>query len=294
MRWAALALTFALVTPVPGVMARTVAVLVAALQVSGVAQPPTQASDSTRLVIQAPPPTALTKAATWVGRTEQMEAHLRNADIVSIQDIGTGVTKPQRAHLKPTVPFESLVWKVLPPGRKSGWFESYKSEIAAYELDKLLGMNMVPPAVERTINGEQGAAIMWIRSVTSVKQSGGQLPQGAVWGPPIRKMLMFDNFIGNPDRNAGNILVGTPGEFILIDHSRAFLKNKDLPNKVERVDAALWDKFQAVTRDDLVRVLGPWIDPDAIDAMLERRKRMTDAVDKLVAKKGKALVVINQ
>jgi len=107
-------------------------------------------------------------------------------------------------------------------------------------------------------------------------------------------MLMFDNFIGNPDRNAGNILIGPPGEFLLIDHSRAFLKDKDLPNKVERVDAALWDRFQAVTRDDLVRVLGPWIETDAIDAMLERRKRMAAILDKLIAKKGKALVVINQ
>ena len=155
-------------------------------------------------------------------------------------------------------------------------------------------MNMVPPSIERTINGEQGAAIMWIPSLRSVKQTGGNLPQGVVWGPAIRKMLTFDNFIGNPDRNAGNILIGPPGEFILIDHSRAFVKDKDLPNKVERVDAVLWEKLQAVTRDDLVRVLGPWIDTDAIDAILERRTRMAAAIDKLVAKKGRALVIINQ
>jgi hypothetical protein len=294
MRCAVLALTVVTLVPVPGPTARSVPVLVAALQVSGAAQSAAQASDATKIIVQAPPPTGLTSAAAWVGRTEQMEAHLKNAEIVSIQDIGTGVTRPRRAHLKPTDPFESLVWKVLPPGRKSGYWESYKSEVAAYELDKLLGMNMVPPAIERMINGEQGAAIMWIRAVRSVKQSGGKLPEGVVWGPAIRKMLMFDNFIGNPDRNAGNILIGPPGEFLLIDHSRAFLKDKDLPNKVERVDAALWDRFQAVTRDDLVRVLSPWIETDAIDAMLERRTRMAATLDKLIAKKGKALVVINQ
>jgi DNA polymerase-1 len=38
----------------------------------------------------------------------------------------------------------------------------------------------------------------------------------------------------------------------------------------------------------------PWIEPDAIDAMLERRTRMAATLDKLIAKKGKALVVINQ
>ncbi|PYR34585.1 MAG: hypothetical protein DMF90_16690, partial [Acidobacteria bacterium] len=146
MRCAVLALTVVTLAPVPGPTARAVPVLVAALQVSGASQSAAQASDATKIIVQAPPPTGLTSAAAWVGRTEQMEAHLKNAEIVSIQDIGTGVTRPRRAHLKPTDPFESLVWKVLPPGRKSGYWESYKSEVAAYELDKLLGMNMVPPA----------------------------------------------------------------------------------------------------------------------------------------------------
>jgi hypothetical protein len=237
----------------------------------------------------APAPTA----AIWIGRAAQMEAHLRNADIVSMEDIGTGVTRPQRAHLKPAEPFESLAWKPLPPGRRSGHWESYKSEIAAYELDKLLRMNMVPPAVERVVDGQSGAAIMWLSSLKSVKQSGGKVPGGPVWGRATRRMLTFDNLIGNPDRNAGNILIGPPGELLLIDHSRAFITDEDLPRKVERVDAELWDRIQALTRDDLVRALGSWIDGDAIDAMLARRTRMSDAVDKLIAKKGRALVIVD-
>jgi hypothetical protein len=88
------------------------------------------------LYAQAPPGSpsqavAASAAAIWVGRAPQMEAHLKNAEITELEDIGTGVTKPQRAHLEPAEPFESLVWKPLPPGRRSGYWESYKSEIAA-------------------------------------------------------------------------------------------------------------------------------------------------------------------
>ena len=36
-----------------------------------------------------------------------------------------------------------------------GYWESYKSEIAAYELDKLLGLDMIPPTVERRVQGER-------------------------------------------------------------------------------------------------------------------------------------------
>ncbi|PWT82064.1 MAG: hypothetical protein C5B57_09310 [Blastocatellia bacterium] len=239
-----------------------------------------------------PQVTPAASAKSWVGQEQRIEEHLKNADVTSIEDIGTGVTHPRRAHLRPSEPVESLVWKVLPPGRRKGYWESYKSEIAAYELDKLLTMKMVPPAVERRIGDEIGAAIMWIDGTRSVKEMGGKVPSGEAWGKPIRRMLMFDNLIGNPDRNAGNILIGSPGEVVLIDHSRAFVTDKNLPTKIERVDAELWEGMKALSREDLMRTLQPWIEDDAIAALVERRSRMEAAVDKLVAKKSRALVII--
>jgi hypothetical protein len=237
-------------------------------------------------------PAAASSAKTWLGHSEQIEAQLRTAEVISLEDIGTGVTHPRRAHLRPSEPVESFQWKVLPPGRRGGYWESYKSEIAAYELDKLLGMNMVPPAIERRIGEETGAAVMWISSVKSVKELGGKVPSGPSWGRPLRMMMMFDNLIANIDRNAGNILVGPPGELILIDHSRAFITDKKLVQKVERVDALLWDRMQALTLDDLTRTLGLWLEPDQIAAMIQRRDEMVAAVDKLLAKKSRALVII--
>jgi hypothetical protein len=237
-------------------------------------------------------PAATASAKIWLGRAPQIEAHLKDAEVERLEDIGTGVTHPQRAHLKPAVPFESLVWKMLPPGKRGGYWESYKSEIAAYELDKLLQMNMVPPAVERRIDGELGAAIVWLNATKSVKQMGGNVPKGPRFDRPLRQMMMFDNLIANIDRNAGNILVDDAGELILIDHSRAFGTSRELVRKVERVDAEMWTKMQALTVDTLTPVLGPWLDAAAIDAMIERRNRMQADVDKLVAKKGQSLVII--
>jgi hypothetical protein len=227
----------------------------------------------------------------WVGQESGIEEHLRSAEVISLEEIGTGVTRPRRAHLSPAEPVESLVWKPLPPGVRGGHWESYKSEIAAYELDKLLEMHMVPPVVERRVKGETGAAVMWLEGIKSVKQIGGKVPSGPEWGKAARRMLTFDNLIANPDRNAGNILIGAPGNFILIDHSRAFLTDNRI-NRIERVDADLWIRITALTREDLDRVLGPWLDGKAIDAVVERRGRMAAAVDKLVAKKGRAAVIV--
>ena len=101
---------------------------------------------------------AVSTAKTWLGNSEAIEAHLRTAEVTSIEDIGTGVTHPRRAYLKPGGLIESFTWKPLAPGRRGGYWESYKSEIAAYELDKRLALNMVPPVVEREVDGERGAA----------------------------------------------------------------------------------------------------------------------------------------
>ena len=239
-------------------------------------------------------PQALVSTGTraWIGQTPRIEAALKSAEIVRFEDIGTGVTRPRRAYLAPDGVLESFTWKPLPPGRRGGYWESYKSEIAAYELDKRLALNMVPPVVEREVDGERGAAVMWVDRVTSVKEMGGTLQAGRVPGSDVRKMQTFDNFIGNPDRNAGNILVDAANNVILIDHSRAFTEKADLPNKIERVDEDLWSAIQALAADDLRGLLGPLVGDAAVHAMIERRSRMKKTIDGLVAKKGRGLVII--
>jgi hypothetical protein len=75
-----------------------------------------------------------------MGRPErEFEAYIRDTPIDHIEEVPIGVTHPKRAYFKSGGLVESVAWKILPPGRPAGYWESYKSEIAAYELDKLLG-----------------------------------------------------------------------------------------------------------------------------------------------------------
>ena len=117
-----------------------------------------------QVLAQAP---AAASAKTWADRTQEIEAYLRSADVVSMEDVSVGVTHPRRAQLAPGGPVSEIAWKALKPGRYQGYWESYKSEIAAYELDKLLALGMVPPTVEKHIKGEVGAAVMWVTPTQS-------------------------------------------------------------------------------------------------------------------------------
>jgi hypothetical protein len=239
---------------------------------------------------------ATTNAKTWPGHVQEMEEYLRTAEVVSLENIGTGVTNPKRAHLAPGGPFESMAWKPIRPGIYNGFWESYKSEIAAYEIDKLLGLGMIPPTVERRVKGDLGAAIMWCVPTQSFKQLGGApTPPPAhldAWNRQLIRAKMFDNLIANRDPNLGNWLVDPAWNLILIDHSRSLTGVKDRPHQLTRIDAELWDKMKGLTEESLTAAVGQWLGKGEIRAVLERRERMQADIDKLVKEKGEAAVFV--
>jgi hypothetical protein len=234
---------------------------------------------------------ASASAKIWAGRHEEFEAYIRAADIDHFENIPIGVTRPRRAFLKPGGLVQSVAWKVLPPSRRSGYWESYKSEIAAYELDKLLEMQMVPVAVEKQWKGETGAAILWVAPVHPWKQMEAR-PKPYRWSFEAVRMKMFDNLIGNIDRNAGNMLVDDEWNLILIDHSRAFTGDKSLVVKLQHIDRDLWTRMLALDEATLATALGVWVDQASIRAMLVRRDKMKAAIDKLVKNAGEDAVFV--
>ena len=53
-------------------------------------------------------------------------------------------------------------------------------------------------------------------------------------------MTMFDNLIGNRDRNRRTMLRDTAWKLILIDQTRAFGVESDLDHKMSGIDDAYW------------------------------------------------------
>ena len=222
---------------------------------------------------QAQSPSDKPAAKTWVGRNQEIEEYLKTADCVSMR-WSTGNVSAQ-CTLRPGGPIARMVWRTPPPGIYRGFRESYKSEIAAYELDKLLKMDMVPPTVERQIDGSNGAAQQWVEHV--VDATDPALPEGesrARWENERVRMTMFDNLIGNRDRNRRNMLRDTAWNLILIDQTRAFGVGSDLVHKMSGIDDAYWVRIDRLTRKQLDDALGMWLDHNQIDAIMARRERM--------------------
>jgi hypothetical protein len=243
----------------------------------------------------APAATAATRPAAsakvWEGRNAEFEAFLRETPFVRFEDVPVGVTKPKRGYFAPNSLAASAAWKPLPPGRPHGYWESYKSEIAAYEIDKMLGMGMVPPSVEKKWKGETGAAILWVAPVKPWKDVENK-EKPPKWNREAIRMKMFDNLIGNIDRNAGNLLVDDDWNLFLIDHSRAFVSDTRLRAQMIRIDREIWDRMMTLDEVTLTDAVGKWLDRGAIRAILKRRDAMKKAIDTMVKSTSETVVFV--
>jgi hypothetical protein len=239
------------------------------------------------------PVVASANCKTWLGRAAEIEDYIRTAAVFDVKPIGTGVTGPKKAKLAPGGPVEKIAWKPLKPGIRSGYYESYRSEIAAYELDKHLGLDMVPPSVKRDVDGETGVAIMWVSPTKSFKELGGVPTPPAVqlerWSRQLSRAKLFHNLVGNVDPNLGNWLVDPEWNLVLIDHSRAFTTDNRRVHVMTRVDAELWAKMQALDEATLTRVVGDWVGRREIRAILARRDRMQRDFDAMARELGDAM-----
>jgi hypothetical protein len=227
----------------------------------------------------------------WLGSADAIAEYIRGATIQKIEAIPVGVTKPQRAILAPGGPVGSLVVKDLPPGRKSGYWESYRSEIAAYELDRMLELDMVPPTVEKRVNGTMMSAQMFIERCVWLKElKGQQAPDVEAWNRQVHRHRVFDNLIANIDRNAGNLLVHrTPAwHLILVDHSRCFTSTKKMQFPMTKIDLPLFQRLKALDKPALEARLGRLVGD--LNALLARRDAIVRHFEQLAALKGEAAV----
>jgi hypothetical protein len=230
---------------------------------------------------QGTPSTSLS-SKTWVGHYKEVEEYLRTAECIALEDIGPKgpqvVSPLRRCVLRPGGPVARMAWKSLPPGVYRGFRESYKAEIATYELDKLLKLDMVPPTVERELQGHTGSATFWVEELVDFRAGTSGAPDRARWEQQLARMAMFDSLIGNRDRNLANTPRDPAWNLILLDHSRAFGTGAEPQLDLTRIDKELWSRIEGLSRAQLDAALGPWLDKDQISAIVDRRERMRAAL----------------
>ena len=232
----------------------------------------------------------------WINRYAEFEEFLRTAEIERTANVSTGVLGIKRAYFKPGGLAVSAALRSIRPGRYDGYWESYKGDLAAYKLDRMLELDMVPPTVERRYNGEMVSLQLWAQDLKMLKEVQEKKLKPSNPEPynfQLRRQKVFQNLAGNIDPNQGNILFDPAWNVILIDFSRAFTNTQKLTFEATSIDRLFLDRIKALNRDTLRReLLDSVADGGAVDAILARRDLIVKAFDKLAKEKGASQVFL--
>jgi hypothetical protein len=235
------------------------------------------------------------KKTIWAEDHQTYVDLLTSGEVVEVEDVGMGVTKPHKATLAKDGKTYHAAFKPITRGRHKGYWESYQAEVAAYELDRILGLNMVPPTVVRRIEGNKGSLQYWVEETELYRDVADETPRTPAWSRQLSRMKFFDCLIHNDDRNAQNFLVDKDFTIILIDHSRGFissdkmLKNKKkLPNAYDR---KLVERMKGFTKEGLEEKLGDYLMGAQIDGILKRRDKLLQHIEKLIKEKGENAIM---
>lgn len=248
-----------------------------------------------------------------IARRPEMESFLSTAEIVGFRAAGEGVTKPFILTLRKDGQTSRAVWK-NPHGIQDGFLEGWQYEIAAYRLDKLIGLHMIPAAVEREFQGKPGALILWAEnkfSLLKVSESHIVIPDDAQDRVNKAKWLTraWDSLIANEDRTQQNVLYTEDWRTVLIDHSRAFRSSKAFTERLmfgadgikrfengspilfRRLPRKFVESLKGLTHDALKAATGDLLTEPEIRALLTRRDLLVKQVEGMIKNLGEGNVL---
>lgn len=245
-----------------------------------------------------------------VAERAKWEEFLKTAEITGQEQMRgrEAVTNPWKLTLEKDGIIRNALWK-NPEGRQKGFLEGWEWEIAAYRLDKHLGLNMVPPTVEKRFQGNRGSCQLWIDAWISLKDKYEQnikIPSYKVfyWNRALFLQRAFDNLIANDDRHQNQYLITKDWRMILIDHSRSFRttkkftkkliydeKYKEGPRLMKQLPRAFYEKLKALNSELIKNMVGEYLTDKEIEAVLIRKDLIIKWLDKRIKKLGEDKVL---
>ena len=245
-------------------------------------------------VAQDKPPAATVTAATLTDA--EIEQFLKSAKIVKTKGTKKGITGSTQATLSDgTTTHDAHIQTIdeqkrefrTEKGIEFDFRDSWTFNVAAYKLDRLIGLNMVPVSVAGYYRSNRAAITWWLDDV--MMDEGDRMkkkvepPDRSAWSRQMQLMRLFDELIANTDRNLGNMIYSSDWRLWPIDHTRAFRRSTTLkhPGYVVRCDRAVFDRLKALDRDTLKRELGDYLDDGQIKAILARRDLIVKKLDGL-------------
>jgi hypothetical protein len=158
-------------------------------------------------------------------------------------------------------------------------------ELAAYRLDVMLGLGMVPVTVAREMGGRKGSLQFIPGSMIDDVDRSAKSRGGSAWCPLAdqwQAMYIFDALTYNEGRSRRNMMYSIDNwQLILTEHKRTFSTRRGFPRHVANMEVQTGEKLKIgdgweialteLTDDYLEEELGDVLDKNHIGAIAKRR-----------------------
>jgi hypothetical protein len=228
---------------------------------------------------------------------DEQEAFLKKAKVVRTRGAGKGVTNTLRATLSDgTLTHEASIQTIDESmqvfkgsqGVEFNFKDSWRYNVAAYRLNRVLQLGRIPVSVERTHNGKTGSFTWWVDDVLMDEgerlKTRAPVPDTDDWNRQMWHVRIFDQLIYNVDRNLGNLVIDKAWRVWMIDHSRAFRLMEELkaPKDLRKIERGAFERLKTIDRPTVDKLVGNYLTNDEKRRMLQRR----DAIVKLFESAG--------
>ncbi|MBW3536872.1 MAG: SCO1664 family protein [Actinobacteria bacterium] len=156
----------------------------------------------------------------------------------------------------------------------------WRREVAAFELARILGWEIVPPTVIRS-DAPLGEGSLQFFVNSDFTQHYFTLRDAGKYDRELRRIATFDLLANNADRKGGHILLAENGQLWGIDHGLCFASSPHLRTVMwdfadEPAPAELLDDIARLTEPGALKPLEPLLDPPEVDAVAERARELVD------------------
>jgi hypothetical protein len=183
----------------------------------------------------------------------------------------------------------------------------YRFNVAAYELDKLLDLNLVLPSVERLVSGRPASVIWWVDEFAmnelDRRRKRIDAPDPERWARQVQAVRVFDELISNTYRDTApplylntvwdNLLITTDWSIWLTDHTGAFRTRQVLQDleTLVRCPRSVLGRLRELNRRRLQQTLERYLSSQQLDALEVRRTLLVKHFDGQIESRGESVVL---
>lgn len=226
-----------------------------------------------------------------------MEKALRECKVVNTRKNEPGRTSPWIITFTERCAVKRALFRYVDRPRPQPTADSYKYDIAAYELTKLLGVELIPAIVEREIDGREGTLQVLLENCIREKERKRRKmepPDAKAFSNALETIKVFINLAYDDCYNSDDLYIHMEDWRVCrVDFSEAFAPIPELlPGcDITVCSRKLYDGLLKLDEETVKSTLSRYLSDEEIGALLIRRSLLVEKIKTLICEKGEDAVL---